>query len=364
MKNLNKIILIISSTIIFGVFLYFLIDYKFWLTTGEKFFEKYNKTALAEFIGILKNINKSKEFEKEVLKDLPKDSELIKISKVENVGYVFYLGKVDKPTNNNISEAVKNEMTQAFYDSRFPKKLLNNIVFLIINTLEIKPNQFVYFNNNTYQVSQLDPVFLKGGGMYSQQNEEDHIVYINKNLVEIEMSPAVRTLVGPGEFLDPNFKSVLLHELGHILSNKLTSNEWKEYYNIRNISENTPRYNQPWNQSPNEDFAEVYSSIFTGEHPKTVYGVLIQMDYVDYGSCADIAEAFVKANRDKYIKPMSTYKNYLDYMQAEKDLDLLAAKDPKVQACRRQAIIKGTGNYISTVGQKEIDFINKILNKK
>lgn len=53
-------------------------------------------------------------------------------------------------------------------------------------------------------------------------------------------------------------KEILLHELGHLLGDLLTSTEWTEYYEIRSIPHEVPRYANEWKRSPNEDFAEVY----------------------------------------------------------------------------------------------------------
>lgn len=81
------------------------------------------------------------------------------------------------------------------------------------------------------------------------------IIYLNKNIL------------AKGLLTD-----VLTHELGHAVAATLTDKDWKTYYKLRGIKDNTKLIEKNWNISANEDFAEVYKNIFTGLEVKTIYG--------------------------------------------------------------------------------------------
>ena len=275
------------------------------LTTGLIIFTNY---ILKSVLGknklntIITNLDKSKEIS-------PKE--------VNNLGYTFYLGEIDNG-NSIINDTLKNEITKIIYDSKFPKSLLKNTAIIITNSLAIKPNQYIKMGNIKLSLYNFGSSFVCEGGIFEQYSNGKYAIYINKDfIINKKMS----------------LKEILTHELGHIIESKLTTDDWKKYYSLRNIPTNTEldKNEQLWNLSPREDFAEVYKNTFTNIDVRTFYGDLKPVWGFDL-ICGD------KGSQSCRIKVLSNPEKYPD------DFKLGSP-------------------YESTVNQKTKDFIKSIINK-
>jgi hypothetical protein len=79
---------------------------------------------------------------------------------------------------------------------------------------------------------------------------------------------------------DHSFQAVLVHELGHIVQQLLSNEEFASYQQLRNIPVIDPTVISvlPWSHDPREDFAEVFRVVFDSQLPsqisdiRTAYG--------------------------------------------------------------------------------------------
>ena len=231
-------------------------------------------------------------------------SKEISLQEVNNLGYTFYLGEIDN-SNSIINDNLKNEITKIIYDSKFPKSLLKNTAIIVVNSLAIKPNQYIKMGNTKLNVYNFSSSFVYEGGIFEQYSNGQYAIYINKDfLINKKMS----------------LKEILTHELGHIIGSKLTTDDWKKYYSLRNIPTNTEldKNERLWNLSPREDFAEVYKNTFTNLEVRTFYGYL--KPTWEYGlTCGNEGSQSCKikvlSNPEKYpddFKLGSPYENTID----------------------------------------------------
>lgn len=266
---------------------------------------------------------------RKIERELSENAKIVSPEKINNVGYTFNLGQLDYSDDNSLlTDTLKNNFTNIIYGCKFPKSLLNNLSFVIVNTLAVVPETYIETSEGLVKIEDFDPRFLQGGGIYSQIIADQSFVFIHKDFVE-----------------DNNkLKEVLTHELGHHVGAQLTDSEWSEFYEFRNIPKSTPRYNSNWVTSPVEDFAEVYKNIFTGLPIKTSYGLLTSNEKVwdgtetDWGPCGEI---FIKL----------TMLNGLSSEQALYNTGL--------QECRRN----NASSYSSFVTNETKNFINKIITR-
>lgn len=233
MKEILKRLVVIFATIIILGGLYMFADYVL-----SPIFKKQNPTTKP-----ITKIDKSKE---------------VPLKVVNNLGYTFYLGEIDN-NNSVINDSFKTEITKIVYDAKFPKKLLENLPIVVVNSLALKSGQYISTRNDTYEVFNFGPEFLYEGGFYADYDNKKGIIYINKEALG-KMSLA----------------DILTHELGHAIGYTLTDADWKTYYELRSI----PTKNigsQLWNLSPKEDFAEVYKNVFTGLPIRTSYDKTVSL---------------------------------------------------------------------------------------
>lgn len=189
----------------------------------------------------------------------PDNSVIIPLQKVTNVGYVFYLGQIDYPGSPDISDTLKNDVTDIIYKSNFPKSLLSNMAIVFVNTLAVTPDQYIGAPGGKIKVKDFPPDFMYGGGIYSQVGDNQiSIIFINKNFTELS-----------------KLRDVLTHELGHHVGFQLTREEWSAFYKLRKIPQKTPLQTSDWLTSPIEDFAEVYKNIYTGLKIHTAYSSVV-----------------------------------------------------------------------------------------
>ncbi|MCX6781589.1 MAG: hypothetical protein NTW66_00475 [Candidatus Magasanikbacteria bacterium] len=210
---------------------------------------------------------------------------IINLEQVNNVGYQFYIGEIETEGQTNLSEGLKNETTQVLYKGSFPKSLLNDLAIIIVNTLAVTPNPYMHTPAGDIKVGNFSPDFMEGGGIYTQNVQDFSLIYINKTKITYSTQEAqVAAAFGNkgGAINISALREVLAHELGHHLGYTLTDSDWKQYYQLRKIPTATPRINSSWEQSPTEDFAEVYTNIYFGTTVKTVYGSLPETPKNEY----------------------------------------------------------------------------------
>lgn len=303
---------------------------------------------------------------------LPPGSVIIPLQQITNVGYSFYLGKIDYPNSPDITDKIKNDITQVIYNSQLPKSLLKNIAIIIVNTLAVSPNQYIDTPTGKVKMIDLPPEFLKGGGIYSQNINQGSFIFINKNLVTESEDPYEKLFFGDVSAL--KLKNVLTHELGHYLSSQLTIADWEEYYQLRKIPANTPRYTQTWAMSPMEDFAEVYRNIFTGYGVRTYYGLLIPKVkvFVKEVACAKIHDAIFNT----YLKKNNINEWEVMYGEKRKAIEEAIAPNQELQNCRKDVLLHPEKYpedykdkdmiglpYYSFVDQQTKEFIINIINR-
>ncbi len=253
--RLSVLVLLLVLTIA----LYFLIQYR-----------TKNYSGGNTFIGDLSFHLNTGNF-KEVYADLFTDKnqltnpKVVRLQEVSNLGYTFYVGQVDYPNTPNISDDIKNQITQIVANAKFPKSLLRQIPIVILNSLAVRSGQYLVDPNTHSQLPMppLDQSFLNESGIYDE--------YSNRAVVVAAVIYVNKTTVIQGSLTD-----ALTHELGHAIGAKLTDQDWKKFYQLRNIPAGTSRSGTNWVLSPTEDFAEVYKSIFTGLGVKTSYGAVNQ----------------------------------------------------------------------------------------
>lgn len=186
------------------------------------------------------------------------DSKGIALQQVNNLGYTFYVGQIDYQNVPAISDDIKNQITKIIVNTKFPKNILKTIPIVFVNSLAIKPGQYIADPNNVKRLVDTNvfgPDFLNEGGKYATYDNGMSVIYLNKIILDKGL-------------LVEN----LTHELGHAIGSRLSEQDLKKYYQLRNIPKNTPEFGTSWNTSPAEDFAEVYRSIFTGSSVRTIYG--------------------------------------------------------------------------------------------
>ena len=278
----------------------------------------------------------------------------IPLQEVKNLGYDFYLGQIEEPGVNDISDDIKNQITKVAYDTHFPESLLKNTPIIFLNNLALTGDQYISLQNARLHVPELKADFLSEGGLYAPYATNTAVIFINKSSVT-------------GDQLS----DVLAHEFGHAIGSTLSDSQWKTFYQLRNIPSGTPRAGTNWNLSPEEDFAEVYKNVFTGGDVSTFYGLLMPTMGVDM-ACEDVYQQAYQSYLPKYDMndPMSWMKSItgtskIDYTAA----DSKAEADPNVQACRRSVLsdpskYKSDWNlgmpYKSTVGPKTKQFIEAL----
>ncbi len=195
----------------------------------------------------------------------PSSSNQIPLEQVNNLGYTFYLGQIDYPNTNDLTDDLKNQITQIVYNAKFPESMLKNIPIIIVNSLAYSDNQYIIEPSNglSAKLPPLNTMWLSEGASYSRYRSGQSLIYINKIV------------------LNNNFAGDLTHELGHAVAGTLTAQEWKEYYALRGIPANMPLEDDDGNDptesyasSPSEDFADVYENVITRTPINTDYGAV------------------------------------------------------------------------------------------
>lgn len=306
----------------------------------------------------------------------PDKSKEISLQEVKNLGYDFYVGQIDSVNTVDITDDLKNQITKIAYDTHFPISLLKDIPIIILNNLALTGDQYIPIAGRKLLVPDLKPNWLSEGGIYDIYNSGLSVIFINK------------PIIAQGKLTE-----VLTHELGHAIGSKLTDQDWKKFYQLRNIPSATPRQGTNWNLSPQEDFAEVYKNTFTGIPTMTYYGLILPTNE-DYAgifefTCGGIytkiynnkLAEYEKINEPKdctdswnysycILSPKTQTKEYRQ--QAENAAKNAGNTSGEIQSCRRDVILHQEKYprdfdlgvpYKTTVSQSTKNFIVEIANR-
>jgi hypothetical protein len=202
-------------------------------------------------LSILRNINVS------ISNQIQNPSgQAVPLQEVKNLGYDFYVGQIDDPNTNDLTDDLKNQITQIVYNAHFPESMLQNMPIIILNSLDVTGNQYISIDGKNLDVGTLGPEFLSEGGFYETYQNGATAIFINKTTL-----------------IQNNLTGILTHELGHAVGSTLTPQDWQKFYQLRDIASGTPQETGNWYLSPAEDFAEVYKNTFTGLDIMTHYGI-------------------------------------------------------------------------------------------
>ena len=303
----------------------------------------------------------------------------VPLQEVKNLGYDFYVGQIDNPDTNDLTDDLKNQITKIVYNAHFPETMLKNMPIIILNSLDVTGDQYISIGGKNLEVGNLTPAFLSEGGYYETYQDGSMVIFINK-----------ATLTQNG------LTETLTHELGHAVGSTLTTQDWATFYQLRNIPAGTAQETSSWNLSPAEDFAEVYKYTYTGIAVRTFFGLLMP----DGGYSSMMEENGMNTCGKIYIK---VYRNYLQQFQTPNtcpafDINNLyngwdkclgqtptspttaqisqakdvANADATVQSCRRDVLTnpskypsdwKYTTPYQTSVSQATKDFIQSIVDR-
>ena len=280
------------------------------------------------------------------------------LQEVKNLGYDFYVGEIDSPNANNLTDDLKNQITQIAYNAHMPVSLLKTVPIIILNNLALTGNQYIPTQAGNLNVPDLKPDFLSEGGLYETFSNGSAVIYINK------------PIIAKGQLTE-----VLSHEIGHAVGSKLTDQEWKSYYQLRNIPASQDRHGSNWNMSPEEDFAEVYKFTFTAIPVRTFYGLLVPSLQMDLGACMSTHSSLEWKYTPEVDSndPTAWLKNMQNPVKIDYDaVESKVTADPQMQLCRRNVIADPNKYasdwtygvpYKSSVSQAAKDFIQKIANR-
>jgi hypothetical protein len=209
-------------------------------------------------------------------------------------GHEFYTAKIDQSGSIDIGSEPKQSIAKLFNSIDFPPALSKNLIIALIDPTMVKPNDRL---NIPWAPGELSIELQPEYGTY-QDVWGGSVIALN-NLTGFD-------------------RIVLMHEFGHLIGNRLTDEEWQEYYKLRAIPSNTPRSSDNWALSPQEDFAEVY---------KAVYKSAVVAVWEERGWSIQTNFGIL----------MPTGLNMMDIMTPCRELYRAGRdSDPKLQECRRK----------------------------
>lgn len=271
-------------------------------------------------------------------------SKVYEVQRNDLWGHVFYTSKIDSSGNIDIGSAAKQEIARLLALIEFPQRLSQELV-----------------------VVDVDPTLVKPG-------DQLEIPWQPKQRVRLDLQPMTGTYqsLGSGAIIALNNLTgtddeTLMHELGHVIGSQLTPDEWTQYYKLRNIPASIPRTTENLVLSPEEDFAEVYKSIYQpgGATVRTQYGLLVPSDaFGDFGSpCYKIEQQIITDYISAHLGPMG---GMADSAMMDKAEDSVTA-NPRVQECRQKN--NGPGSfgvgsmYVSRVDGPTEQFVKGIVGR-
>jgi hypothetical protein len=272
-------------------------------------------------------------------------SKTYRVEKVSLWGYEFYTSKVDQSGSIDIGSKEKQYIAQLLKTLQFPSSLTRYLAIVSVDPTVVGKNDILLIPWGGY----IATINLQPEGGLWRRVAPGAVIYLNN--------------------LQSSNRSILTHELGHQIGYHLTDEEWIQFYKLRGIPENTPRRANDWNLSPEEDFAEVYKSVYKSSvanefemgdwSVNTQYGFLIpSMLGIDYDTaCRKLFDQI----RQKYIDSNSK-QGYSS--EVWKNAEATADADPKVQECRKTHNGKsplGGKLYISQTDKSTEQFIKNVV---
>ncbi len=258
----------------------------------------------------------------------PDGSKTYPVQHISLWGYEFYTSKVDQTGNIDIGSEQKQTIAKLLKNLGFPPNLTSNLVIVNTDPAIIGPNDKIQL---PWSGSDVVTIALQPeGGLY------DHV-----------LNGAVIFLNN----LSGNNSAVLTHELGHHIGYYLTDAEWVQFYKLRGIPDNMPKYSSNWNLAPQEDFAEAYKATYkssvvgSGGYSfggnewavKTQYGSLVPRLGLDtVPTCEKLysqaVQNYIQANTAENSYGFSVPINVINKAES------VANDNPQVQKCRRDNI--------------------------
>ncbi|MDO8667933.1 MAG: hypothetical protein Q7K35_02425 [bacterium] len=248
-------------------------------------------------------------------------------------GYTFYTSKIDGRGSIDIGSQNKQTIAKLLKTLGYPPSLTANLAIIAA-----------------------DPTLMRASDKFQ-------IPWAGTMMIPLSFQPegGLYTQIGNGALIllngDGYDTMVLTHELGHQVGFHMTDQEWTQYYKLRAIPAKTPRILSNWNLSPEEDFAEVYKTVYKlsaagGYIPavyeskwsiRTYYGVLTPSFLIDeVNECKNLYD---KA-RESYLNTQSAdyrLNHFSELMDSRSQLNMVLNANPEVQACRREN--NGPSNY-------------------
>lgn len=157
-------------------------------------------------------------------------------------GYEFYTSNVDKSGNIDIGSNSKQKIAHLLNALKYPKSLTKKLIIINLDPTIVGENDAIQVPWTGRPALLLSATTMEDSGSFSK--------------------------IGEGAVIFLNYSSnyddaTLTHELGHYIGAQLTDAEWGKFYKLRNIASGTPKMSNTWEQSPTEDFAEVYKATYS-----------------------------------------------------------------------------------------------------
>ena len=247
-------------------------------------------------------------------------------------GYEFYTSKIDSSESIDIGSEAKQRIAHLLNSLDFPAALTKKLVIAGLDPTVVRANAALEVPWAKVPMRLSDATVMENNGIFFAHSDGG-IIFVN-DYVRLDLA-------------------TLTHELGHLIGTRLTDEEWKEFYKLRNIPSHTPRSGTSWATSPTEDFAEVYKFInrdrvvskYSSDLPRwdirTEFGILVNGRYALNSPCASIE------------------------LKLKKELGSVNQGDPELQNCRRKnnGVDERLGArlFVSGVDDQTKQFIARVL---
>lgn len=271
-------------------------------------------------------------------------------------GYTFYASKIDGSGSIDIGSQNKQTIAKLLKTLGYPPSLTANLSIIAA-----------------------DPTLMRASDKFQ-------IPWAGTMMIPLSFQPegGLYTQIGSGALILLNGNEydtmVLTHELGHQIGFHMTDQEWTQYYKLRAIPAKTPRILGNWNLSPEEDFAEVYKTVYKssaagGYIPavyeskwsiRTYYGILTPSFLLD--EVKQCKELYDKAMESYFSTQTANYRleHISELMDQQSQLNMAINANPEVQTCRRENNGRsnsplGGQRYESQVDQATEQFIKNVV---
>ncbi len=244
----------------------------------------------------------------------PDGTKIYPVQLIDLWGYQFYTSKIDGSGIVDIGSGPKQSIGELLNTLRFPPALTRQLIVIQIDPTIVSSRDRLTV---PWLGADIAGIVQPQGGTY-QDARGGAIISLN-NRTGFNLS-------------------VLAHELGHLIGQRMTDQEWSTYYQLRGIPAKTPRNLEDWTLSPSEDFAEVYRNIYypKGESVKTSYGLLVPKDGSTEPLTSDCFSLFLDLRRDWLSKNSTTSSVFLYDQELISKAERAIQIDSRLQTCRNE----------------------------